>query len=98
MPGRWKGSTRRARLPADWGRITVPRILSRDGGICYLCGRAGADSVDHITPGDDHRDANLAAMHGWPCHARKSAHEGGTANAARLGRGRRPTERHPGEV
>ncbi len=100
MPGNWAGSTRRARLPAGWSSTIVPRILARDRAVCYLCGRPGADAVDHIQAGDDHSDANLASVHDhvWPhCHRRKSSAEGNAARAARQAAGRRhPGERHPG--
>lgn len=79
----WAGSNRRARLPKDWPATRL-RILRRDHGICHVCGKPGADAVDHIVPGDDHRDSNLAAIHTHPCHATKSAREG---QAARLDRG-----------
>lgn len=97
MPGRWVGSTRAARLPPGWSTRIVPRILTRDRHVCYLCGMPGADTVDHITPGDDHSDANLAAVHDANppyCHRRKSSTEG---NAARWKiREKRAPERHPG--
>lgn len=98
MPSRWDTSTRRQRLPAGWSALIVPRILARDQGICYLCGQPGADAVDHIVAGDDHRDHNLAAVHDNPCHRRKTADEGHAANRARLAQGRHPGERHPGAV
>lgn len=97
MPGQWKGSTRRARLPRGWATVTVPRILARDRHVCYLCGATGADTVDHVIPGDDHRDANLAAVHDANpphCHRRKSSQEG---NASRWKeKEQRPAEQHPG--
>lgn len=98
MANHWPaGSTRRGHLPADWSTVVVPRIMARDGRRCYLCGRLGADQVDHKRNGDDHRDSNLAAVHGWPCHARKTAQEGNAARRARHGAARHPGERHPGE-
>lgn len=96
----WTSTARRGRLPADWGRVTVPRILARDNRICYRCGRVGADAVDHIRAGDDHSDANLAAIHQnvWPyCHRYKTAAEGQEAHRARRARLRHPGEPHPGE-
>jgi len=48
-----------------WG-VTRSRILQRDNYTCYLCGRYGADSVDHIiarTNGGSDNDDNLAAAH-----------------------------------
>lgn len=96
MPG-WAHSTRRARLPPGWSTRIVPRILARDGGVCYLCGQPGADTVDHIRAGDDHADSNLAAVHDRTpphCHRYKSSAEG---NAARWRvREKREPERHPG--
>lgn len=92
----WEGSTRRDRLPPGWSTRTVPRILQRDGRRCQLAydGCTGeATEVDHITPGDDHRDENLQAVCSW-CHSRKTAAEGNAART-RYSR-RRPPERHPG--
>lgn len=97
MSGHWKGSTRRSRLPPDWASHTVPRILHRDHHLCYLCGHAGADTIDHIQPGDNHADWNLAAVHDRNpphCHRYKSSAEGHTARWAV--REKRPAERHPG--
>lgn len=95
MPG-WKGSTRRSRLPADWYTTIRPRILARDRGICHVCGKLGADQVDHLKPGDDHRDSNLAAIHEIPCHRTKSGREGAAARAAKRKPRRRPPRHHPG--
>lgn len=102
MPG-WKGSTRRQRLPRDWPRIRQ-RILTRDRWQCTWringtpCGERATD-VDHIIPGDDHRDENLASV----CsrhHRRKSSSEGGQAAAEKRRRypRRRPPEPHPGII
>jgi 5-methylcytosine-specific restriction enzyme A len=99
MPGGWAGSDRRERLPPDWRRI-VARILARDNHQCQapkldgtLC-LAPATQVDHIVPGDDHRDENLQALCRWH-HGRKSSAEGNAART-RPPTNRRPTERHPG--
>lgn len=97
--GKWRGSTRKARLPRDWDSEVRPRILKRDGYICYVCGQPGADGVDHITAGDDHSDTNLKAIHhNVPpyCHRSKSSSEGGRAAQAKRIPRKRPTERHPG--
>lgn len=93
----WDGSTRAKRLPPGWKR-TVRRILKRDHGICHVCGKPGADQVDHVNAGDDHSDANLAAIHYVPCHRDKSSSEGGRAAAAKRGSRFRPRERHPGLI
>jgi len=87
----WQGSTRRERLPSDWGTRRLI-VLRRDKGICYLCGGSGADTVDHIVPGDDHSLTNLAAVHDRiapHCHRAKSSKEGQQAQAANRVRRRR---------
>jgi 5-methylcytosine-specific restriction protein A len=41
-------------------------VLDRDQGICWLCGGAGADTVDHVTPrhhGGSDDPVNLRAAH-----------------------------------
>lgn len=81
--------------PSDWKR-TVARIIRRDGALCYVCGRPGADTVDHVTPvaeGGTHRDGNLRAIHRAPCHAAKTERERlrGVARRAR----RRTPRRNP---
>jgi len=47
-------------------RRTVASIITRDAGICHLCGKPGANSADHLIPvaqgGTDH-PTNLAAAH-----------------------------------
>lgn len=91
----WEGSTRSRRLPPDWP-ARRQRVLARDRGVCHVCGLPGADEVDHVNAGDDHRDENLAAIHGRPCHATKSAREGNAARALRRVPRRRPAEPHPG--
>jgi 5-methylcytosine-specific restriction enzyme A len=97
MAGQWKGSTRRTRLPSNWPAIRA-YVLTRDGHQCQLR-YAGCTSVateaDHITAGDDHRTVNLQAACS-PCHATKSAREGGTAWAAKRSGGRLEAEQHPG--
>lgn len=87
----WATSTRKARLPNGWPKIRA-YVLDRDGRICYVCRLPGADQVDHVVAGDDHGEENLAAIHSWPCHLRKSSAEGNAAKPKRL----RPPERHPG--
>ncbi len=95
----WDGSDRRQRLPRDWTRIRR-RIIRRDGGVCAArysdglrCELPGTD-VDHIVPGDDHRDSNLQLLCPWH-HKHKSANEGGRAAARTRVQTRRPTATHP---
>jgi 5-methylcytosine-specific restriction protein A len=97
VPGHWQGSTRRLRLPTNWRALRAEAHRLNPQHICHLCRTPGGDYLDHIVPGDDHRQANLdwahdrAAPH---CHRRKSSAEG---NAARWRvRQQRPAERHPG--
>ena len=50
------------------------RIL-RDSDICHICGRPGADSVDHIIPlakGGTNAMGNLKPAHLFPCNRSKS--------------------------
>jgi 5-methylcytosine-specific restriction protein A len=87
----WQGSTRKARLPADWQTRRLI-VLRRDSGICWVCGRPGADEVDHRTPGDDHHLDNLAPIHQNVepyCHRAKSSAEGNTARRGNRARPRR---------
>jgi 5-methylcytosine-specific restriction protein A len=91
----WGTSTRKARLPPNWPQLRR-YVLARDGGVCYVCRQPGADQVDHLVAGDDHREENLRAIHSRPCHARKSSSEGGAAAAAVRPSTKRPPERHPG--
>ncbi|MFJ1932632.1 HNH endonuclease [Kitasatospora sp. NPDC088160] len=99
----WATSDRRARLPADWPRIRF-RVLVRDGHRCTAKDQYGdrciepATDVDHIRPGDDHREVNLQSLCGWH-HRVKSSREGAAAKAARRRRNDRRfrrTEEHPG--
>jgi 5-methylcytosine-specific restriction endonuclease McrA len=58
--------------PRGWPATRL-RILERDAYRCHLCGRGGADSIDHLIPryrGGGHHDANLAACH-MTCNSRK---------------------------
>lgn len=88
---RWQGSTRKQRLPQDWNTRRLV-VLKRDKGICYVCQLPGADTVDHVTPGDDHSLTNLKAIHQNVkpfCHRAKSSAEGHAAKAANKIRKRR---------
>ena len=104
--GSWETSDRKLRLPRDWTAI-VKRILKRDGHRCtwidyeegrrVRCVATVGLEVDHIVPGDDHRDENLRTLcreHHW----RKTAREAGAGRAKRRAeihrRFRREPERH----
>jgi 5-methylcytosine-specific restriction protein A len=95
--GGWQGSTRHARLPADWPARRV-RVLRQQPTcrLAYDCCTTVSTEVDHITAGDDHRYANLQGVCS-PCHARKSAGEGTAAHRAKgWATTRRAPEPHPG--
>jgi 5-methylcytosine-specific restriction endonuclease McrA len=95
----WDGSTRAERLPADWPERRR-LVFERDGNTCHVCGRSGADEIDHVNQGDDHALENLRPIHGsrtgLRCHSAKSGREGGRATAAKKASTRRPEEPHPG--
>lgn len=66
--------------PAGWDNDRKT-VLQRDRGICYLCGRPGADTVDHVKArsrgGPDSLD-NYAAVHDRTpphCHRAKTNRE-----------------------
>ncbi|MEO3851742.1 HNH endonuclease [Streptomyces sp. B8F3] len=92
----WTNSDRAGRLPPNWPVIRAA-VLRRDNGVCHVCGKHGANAVDHLIPGDDHTPDNLAAIHTDPCHRTKSSSEGGTASAKALAKRprKRPAEAHP---
>lgn len=53
--------------------------MRRDKGICYICNKPGADTIDHVVQGDDHSLENLKAVHDRTpphCHRKKSSSEG----------------------
>lgn len=106
MAGKWQGSTRRSRLPADWPSI-VQRIKKRDKARCTetlksgkRCPRGEPEfrvQVDHLTPGDDHRDINL----GCKCeahHGKKSSKEGTDARWGKAKITLRTEGPHPGQI
>jgi 5-methylcytosine-specific restriction enzyme A len=101
----WLGSDRRARLPADWPYRRA-RVLRRDGYRCTALSIYGercelrATDVDHIKPGDDHRETNLASLCTWH-HRRKSGAEGAAAaqrNRTKAQARFRRNETHPGRI
>lgn len=92
----WSTSNRATRLPWSWSVLRAT-VLRRDNGICHVCGKHGADQVDHLTPGDNHSLDNLATIHSDPCHRQKSSSEGGSISARERAKRprKRPPEAHP---
>ena len=96
----WAGSTRRARLPANWTQL-VKQVKARDRGRCQApvhvpkCDGIGTD-VDHIIEGDDHRLENLQLL-SRACHVAKTAREAAERNRTKV-TGRKRPERHPGTI
>src|SRR4051812_11242359 len=84
-------------LPADWARVTRPRILARDP-VCKLrtdCWGAKSTEVDHGDAGpDDHSDANLRGVC-TACHARRTGQQGAAARNAKRPSRLRPQLDHP---
>lgn len=49
----------------QWRRL-VHAVVERDGGVCWLCGKGGADTADHVRrvrDGGDDDLRNLRAAH-----------------------------------
>jgi 5-methylcytosine-specific restriction protein A len=95
MPARrgpaWSGSTRSSRLPAKWDQLRREADRLNPNRTCHVCGRPGGDELDHIVPGDDHSQNNLAWIHNDPCHRQKSSREGAAARPRLY----RDPEQHP---
>jgi 5-methylcytosine-specific restriction endonuclease McrA len=93
-------------IPPDWdARKAV--VHDRDGGICHVCGHAGADQVDHklaVAHGGSHDIDNLGLIHGSTCptcgrrcHTDKTQREAAAGRAARRATAKHPRPRkHPG--
>src|SRR5208282_6527437 len=70
-PSRSRPTRKRYRAEgAVWHRI-VKSVVSRDFGVCWICGHPGARSADHVIPLTERPDldldaANLRAAHGVP--------------------------------
>jgi 5-methylcytosine-specific restriction endonuclease McrA len=50
--------------------------MLRESDICWLCGKPGADSIDHVVPvakGGSDAISNLRPAHLWPCNQRKGS-------------------------
>lgn len=75
---------RNERLPEGWNFIRAEAFRVY-GTTCYLCGKDGADSIDHLVNNDDNSIANLRPAHQNVepyCHRTKTAAEGHAAQQA----------------
>lgn len=60
-------------MPNGWNRVPKRQelrryVLARDRAVCWLCGKPGATTVDHVIPrslGGPDTAANLKAAHAW---------------------------------
>ncbi|QGH75629.1 HNH endonuclease [Mycobacterium phage DreamCatcher] len=86
----------RPEMPPGWDKVRASVLQRSD--ICYVCGRRGADEVDHVKPRHQGggEGGNLRPIHSSPCHARKSAMEGVAQRAKLRAMKKRPPPRHPG--
>lgn len=97
----WRGSTRRDRLPANWGQLRADAKVRNPRQVCHWCGLPGGTSLDHKQRGDDHRPENLDWIHDRQdveagrsarnCHGEKTGAEGAAARV----RLHRPPDDHP---
>lgn len=76
----WGTSTRNSR-PGRSGsreqRINAV-VMRKHRAICHVCGRGGADEVDHVVPlaeGGADTMANRRPIHAKPCHRDKTQRE-----------------------
>ncbi len=79
-PKPWATSKRRVKVTISGSaeQARRKRILERDLSTCHVCGKLGADQVDHVVPlskGGADEDWNLASIHAEPCHRIKTAEE-----------------------
>ncbi|KPC90783.1 hypothetical protein ADL27_32425 [Streptomyces sp. NRRL F-6602] len=72
-PEPFAGSSWRLGKPQGWDRLRKA-VLRRDRFVCALCGRGGADQVDHIVArahGGSDSPSNLRSVH-RSCHKEKT--------------------------
>lgn len=85
-PKPWATSRRKEQvtLSGSAEQARRKRILERYLYCCHVCGRTGADQVDHRIPlseGGADEDWNLAPIHAEPCHRLKTQAEARRARA-----------------
>ena len=94
----WDNTGRAERLNTRTGwerQDAARRTLRLHNSVCHVCGKPGADQVDHVIPlaeGGTDTDDNRRPIHAEPCHRNKTADESRRGRKTR----KRPPERHPG--
>jgi 5-methylcytosine-specific restriction protein A len=86
-PMPWATSTRKARITLSGSAEQARRRRVLDGYLhcCHVCGKTGADEVDHVialAEGGADEEWNLAPIHADPCHREKSQREAVRARGA----------------
>ena len=86
-PKPWASSKRKSRLTLSGSKEQArrKRVLARYLDTCHVCGRRGADQVDHVVPlaeGGPDDESNCAPIHAEPCHREKTAEEARRAREA----------------
>jgi 5-methylcytosine-specific restriction enzyme A len=89
-PPPWAGMGHGARLgKSGWQRKRDnDRTMRRHHGICHVCGRPGADRIDHVinlASGGTDDEANRAPIHSVPCHQQKTQAEAAAGRRRRAG-------------
>jgi 5-methylcytosine-specific restriction endonuclease McrA len=82
----WQDSRRSERSAlSGWAQQRRAHAILEHDDTCHVCGRLGADQVDHVIPlaegGADNR-TNLAPIHAVPCHRDKTLDEASRARGA----------------
>lgn len=78
----WRRTSPRTTLSGSAEQARARRVIARDRGICYVCGKPGADQADHvlaIAEGGADTERNMRAIHRQPCHANKTRDESARA-------------------
>ena len=84
-PKPWQGKRKGRLTVSGWEeQRRAKRVLKRLLYCCHVCGRLGADEVDHVVAlaeGGADDESNLAPIHAEPCHRVKTAAEARRARA-----------------
>lgn len=81
----WQTSRRRQGVASGWEQQRqAKKVMKLYNGCCYLCGRPGAEEVDHLLPisqGGEDRIENKRPVHRL-CHRTKTEAESRAARRA----------------